>query len=95
MSRDNLEIRLMERRDSTRFLEVRLGSIVRPGVIATTQVEDAGAEDRTGQRVLAAGGALAEHLGRSYGDQFNADDIAREARELYREIMSDFRQGMH
>lgn len=95
MTAENLEIKLMERRDATRFLEVRLGSIVRPGVIALTQVNDLGAEDRTGQAVLAAGGALAEYLGQSYGDQFNADDIAREARELYMEIMSDMRQALH
>lgn len=95
MPTENLEIKLMERRDRTRFLEVRLASSIRPGVIATTQVNDQGAEDRTGQAVLAAGGALAEYLGRSYGDSFNAGDIAREARELYRELMSDYRQGLH
>lgn len=95
MAAENLEIKLMERRDSTRFLEVRLGSIVKPGVIAVTQVNDQGAEDRTGQAVLAAGGALAEYLGQSYGDSFNSHDIAREARELYREIMSDMRQALH
>ena len=95
MVAENLEIKLMERKDSTRFLEVRLESLNRPGVIALTQVNDQGAEDRTAQAVLAAGGALAEYLGQSYGDQFNMDDIAREARELYRELMSDMRQRLH
>lgn len=95
MSKENLQIRLMQRPDASRFLEVRLGSIVKPGVIVTTKVEDSGAEDRTCQLVLAAGGALAEHLGQQYGDSFDAGDIAREARELYRELMSDYRQGLH
>jgi len=92
---DNLEIKLMERRDATRFLEVRLESVLKPGVIALTQVNDQGEEGRTSQAVLAAGGALAEYLGQSYGDQFNSDDIAKEARELYRELMSDMRQALH
>ena len=92
---ENLEIKLMERKDATRFLEVRLESVLRPGVIALTQVNDQGAEDRTGQAVLAAGGALAEYLGQSYGDQFNQDEIAQDARELYRELMSDMRQALH
>lgn len=95
MVAENLEIKLMERKDSTRFLEVRLESMNKPGVIALTQVNDQGAEDRTAQAVLTAGGALAEYLGQSYGDQFNMDDIAKEARELYRELMSDMRQRLH
>ena len=92
---DNLEIKLMERKDATRFLEVRLASRIKPNVIALTNVNDQGEEGRTAQAVLAAGGALAEYLGQSYGDQFNQDEIAQDARELYRELMSDMRQALH
>ena len=91
----NLEVKLMERPDSTRFLEVRLRSRIKPALLAVTMVNDQGEEGRTGQAVLAAGGALAEYLGQSYGDQFDSTDIATEARELYRELMSDLRQSLH
>lgn len=94
MARENLEIRMMERRDHSCFLEVRLASSIRPGVVATTNVNDQGAEGRTAQAVLAAGGALAEYLGRSYGDIFDSGDIAREARELYRKLVSDMKQAL-
>ncbi len=92
---NNLEIKLMERPDASRFLEVRLTSIVKPQVIAKVAVEDQGAEERTRQAVLAAGGALAEHLGKQYGDQFNTGEVAREASELYRELMAEVRQRLH
>ena len=92
---DNLEIKLMERPDASRFLEVRLASLVKPGVIAKVNVDQQGTEARTEQAVLAAGGALAEYLGKNHGDNFNSDDIAKEARELYRELITEVRQRLH
>lgn len=91
----NLELQLMQRPDKSLFIKVQLRSDVRPGVIAQVSVDDQGAEDRTGQAVLAAGGALAEYLGRQYGDQLDADEVAREARELYRELITEMEQTVH
>lgn len=87
--KDNLEIQLMERPSGVRFLKVRLRSLNKPQVVAQVNVEDQGAEDRTGRAVLVAGGALAEHLGNEYGDQFDFDEVARSARETYRELMAE------
>ena len=95
MSNENLEIKLMERPNASRFLKVRLRSIIKPQIIAEIEVEDQGSESRTEQRVLASAGALTEHLEREYGDNYNADDIALEARELYREMMSEFNQNLN
>lgn len=92
---DNLEVRLMQRPNASMYIEVRLASNVRPGVTATTQVDHQGSDERTCQAVLAAGGALAEYLGANYGDGYNADELARDTRELYREMMTDYRQALN
>lgn len=92
---DNLEVRLMQRPNASMYIEVRLASNVRPGVMATTQVEHQGSDERTRQAVLAAGGALAEYLGGNYGDSYVASELASDASELYQEMMSDYRQALN
>lgn len=93
MNDNNLELQLMQRSDQTIFIKVRLRSDVKPGVIAQVNVNDQGAEDRTCQAVLAAGGALAEYLGENYGDQLSTDEVAREAKEMYKALVSEMREA--
>lgn len=90
-----LEIKLMENRDRSRFLRVRLESEVKRGVVAQTDVPYQGTEGRTAQAVLAAGGALAEYLEQTHGDSFNGDDIAKQARELFKELIMEANQRLH
>jgi hypothetical protein len=90
-----LEIKLMEKPDRSRFLRVRLGSEMRRGVIAQTDVPYQGTEARTTQAVLAAGGALAEYLEQTHGDNFDSGDIARKATELFKELIMEVNQRSH
>lgn len=90
---DNLELQLFQRPDRSRFVRVRLRSLNKPRVISQVDVADSGSESRTQGMVLAAGGALAEHLGQAYGDQFDSRDVALQAREAYKEMMAEQRIG--
>jgi hypothetical protein len=84
-----LEVKLMQRPDQSQFIEVRLGSLTRAGLFAVTHVSDMGTAQRTEQAIFAAGGALAEHLEGAYGDNFDVSEVAREAREMWRQIQHD------
>ena len=93
---DNIaEVRLMERRDTSRFTQVRLRSEVRPSVIAQVNIDDKGSDQRNEGAVAIAGGALAEWLNNQHGDNIDPEAVAQTAQESFREMMSDFRQGMH
>lgn len=90
-----LEIKLMENKDRSRFLRVRLSSDIKKGLVAQTDVPYQGTEGRTEQAVYAAGGALAEYLGNNYGEQVDFDDVARQARETFRELIVEANQRLH
>jgi hypothetical protein len=90
-----LEIKLMQNTDKSRFLRVRLSSDLKKGLVAQTDVPYQGTEARTEQAVFAAGGALAEYLGRNYGEQVDFDDVAKQARETFRELIVEANQRLH
>jgi hypothetical protein len=90
-----LEIRLMQNTDKSRFLRVRLASSLKKGLVAQTDVPYQGTEARTEQAVFAAGGALAEYLGERYGEYVDCDDVAYQARETFRELIVEANQRLH
>lgn len=90
-----LEIKLMQNPDKSRFLRVRLASSLKPGLIAQTDIAYQGTERRTEQAVFAAGGALAEYLGERYGEFIDCDDVAKQARETFRELILEANQRLH
>jgi len=90
-----LEIKLMQNTDKSRFLRVSLTSDMRKGLKVQVDVPYAGTEGRTAQSVQAAGGALAEYLGKNYGEQVDFDDIAYQARETFRELIVEANQRLN
>jgi hypothetical protein len=90
-----LEIRLIQNADKSRFLRVRLSSDIKKGLVVQTDVPYQGTERRTEQAVFAAGGALAEYLGERYGENIDCDDVAKQARETFRELILEANQRLH
>jgi hypothetical protein len=58
---------------------------------------DRAAYDRLTQRVKAASktGALAEYLGERYGEYVDCDDVAKQAKETFRELIVEANQRLH
>lgn len=90
-----LEIKLMQNTDNSRFLRVRLAASLKKGLIAQTDVPYQGTEARTEQAVFAAGGALAEYLGEHYGEFIDCGDVAYQARETFRELIVEANQRLN
>ncbi len=84
-----LEVRLMQRNDMSRFIEVRLMSRVKKGLVARTSMDYQGTDRRTEQAVMTAGGALAEYLESNYGDSFVISEVVALSGEAFREMMAD------
>jgi len=68
---------------------------VKPNVIVEVAINDKGTDARNEGAVAIAGGALAEHLHQTYGDNIDAEETARAAREAFQEMMSDFRGSLN
>ena len=86
-----MEVKIFVRPDNTCYARIELASDLRPGGISFKELDfnSQVTQETFAETVRIAGGALAEHQNKFYGDKHEPHNCATTAQELFNEVFQE------